>query len=142
MFYHSRVSLTTSRITHRNITYRYRFLSAVFCRADELSQSFNTSYFCFNFGNCNFFYTPRLFSESGESICRNFPIIGLFTNSERRRHRRRSRRSYVNSPASFMMLYRTIPVLSWEHYVHPHPVNRERNASQVVILLCLRRGKT
>lgn len=37
---------------------------------------------------------------------------------------------------------RTIPVLSWEHYVHPHPVNRERNASQVVILLCLRRGKT
>ncbi|KYN36325.1 hypothetical protein ALC56_09285 [Trachymyrmex septentrionalis] len=34
------------------------------------------------------------------------------------------------------------PVLSREHYMHPHPVNRERNASQVVILLCPRRGKT
>lgn len=44
----------------------------------------------------------------------------------------------------FHEFYDVIPddsVLSWEHYVRPHPVNRERNVSQVVILLCLRRGK-
>ncbi|EGI60048.1 hypothetical protein G5I_11839 [Acromyrmex echinatior] len=68
-------------------------------------------------------------------------FLRLFDNSKRCGRRCRLRRSYVDSSTSFMMLPDD-PVLSREHYMHPHPVNRERNASQVVILLCLRRGKT
>ena len=66
-------------------------------------------------------------------------FIELFDNSKRCGCR--PWRSYVDSSTSFMMLSDD-PVLSREHYMHPHPVNRECVPSRYVILLCLRRGKT
>lgn len=75
-------------------------------------------------------------SKNGDlNIHRIFPTIRLFGNSERRR------RSYVNT-SSFTMLYRTILCYHGSTTYTLHPVNRGRNVSQVVILLCSRRGKT
>lgn len=117
------------RVTQGNMTYNYLPINLI-----SQSARFNTLSFRFNLGNCDIFY-PRLFYLS-IAYSSHFSDYQTILNVVHRQ----SRRSYVESPTSFTMLYRTIPCYR-EHYVRPHPVNRGRNASQVVILLCLRRGR-
>jgi len=118
------------RITQRNIIYHYLPLFNLISQSARLLLILHS--FILILKIAIFFCTPyNYFIWKLLMLFATF--IELFDNSKRCGCRCRPCRSYVDSSTSFMMLPDD-PVLSREHYMHPHPVNRERNVSQVVTL--------